>query len=133
MPMIVTWLAAGFGLRNLLLGTVAAAVLAPPLVAAPAEIAHILRAQIPDGISRDDRAAASVVANRFKQIRSPSLFIVGRDVSIAEGVGLVQISIFPDEQRFRDYFYDPIHLQIDRAGEEMRRNSPEGAGSARRW
>src|SRR6478609_4205754 len=126
MPMIGTWLAAGFDLRNLVLGTVAAAILAPPLVAAPAAIAHILRAQIPGDLGREESAAAFVVANRFKQIRSPSLFIVGRDVSIAEGSGLVQISIFPDEQRFRNYFYDPIHLQIDRAGEERRRNSPPG-------
>jgi hypothetical protein len=94
-------------------------------------IAHILRAQIPYDLGPEDRVAAFAIANRFKQIRSPSLFIVGRDVSIAEGVGLVQISTFADEQRFREYFYDPIHLQIDRAGEERRRNSPAEPG--RRW
>jgi len=115
--MIVTWLTA--------------ATLVPPLMAAPAPIAHILRAQIPDGLGREDRATAFVVANRFKQIRSPSFFIVGRDVSTAEGTGLVQISIFADDQRFRDYFYDPIHLQIDRAGEERSRSGPPGP--PRRW
>jgi len=98
---------------------------------APAEapIAHILRAQISDGQEID--ASAFVTANRFKQILSPSLFIVGRDVSTAEGAGLVQISLFADEHRFRDYFYDPIHLAIDRAGEERRRTAPTGPG--RRW
>ena len=94
-------------------------------------IAHILRAQISDSNSQEIGPSAFVTANRFKQIRSPSNFIVGRDISIAEGVGLVQISVFADEHRFRDYFYDPIHLAIDRAGEERRRNAP--AGPNRRW
>ena len=98
---------------------------------AGAPIAHVLRAQISDGSSQVVGASAFVTANRFKQIRSPSLFVVGRDVSIEEGVGLVQISFFADEHRFRDYFYDPIHLAIDRAGEERRRNAP--AGPSRRW
>lgn len=102
-----------------------------PDIPVGAPIAHILRAQISDGESEQIGASAFVVANRFKQIHSPSLFIVGRDVSNEQGVGLVQISAFADEQRFRDYFYDPIHLAIDRAGEERRKTAP--AGSGRRW
>ncbi len=94
-------------------------------------IAHILRAQISEGDGQEISASAYVIANRFKQIRAPSLFIVGRDVSTAPGVGLVQISGFADEHRFRDYFYDPIHVAIDRAGEERRRTAP--AGPSRRW
>jgi hypothetical protein len=103
---------------------------------AGAPIAHILRAQISTDDGQAIGASAFVVANRFKQIGSPSFFIVGRDVSTAEGVGLVQVSLFADEHRFRDYFYDPIHLAIDRAGEERRRNAPPGqapAGPGRRW
>jgi hypothetical protein len=96
-----------------------------------APIAHLLRAQISEGSGQEVGASAFVTANRFKQIRSPSLFVVGRDVSINEGVGLVQISFFTDEIRFRDYFNDPIHLAIDRAGEERRRSAP--AEPSRRW
>jgi len=116
--MVVIGRPTGYRLSRLLLGFVLSAIGAQSIAEHPAPIAHILRLRLPDGASQSDRAAAFVTANRFKQIRSTSFFVVGRDVSAADNIALVQISTFTDEQRYRDYFYDPIHLAVDRAGDE---------------
>jgi Stress responsive A/B Barrel Domain len=77
---------------------------------------HIIRIQMAPDVSPKLRAQIYTTMNRFKQIHSPSKFIVGRDIT-PEGeqhYDRTQISFLEGEKNFHDYFYDPIHLAADR-------------------
>ena len=86
---------------------------APPLAA------HLLRLGFDPAIAAETRAQIIRTTNRFKQIPGPRLFVVGLDVSAKRDFDIAQISLFDDNQAFRDYFFHPIHLAADREAETV--------------
>jgi hypothetical protein len=80
----------------------------------------VIRLGISRDISPELRAQTIRTFNRFKQIKAPRLMIVGRDVAVGGSeFEYAQISTFTTEARYREYFYDPIHLAADREAETL--------------
>ena len=77
--------------------------------------AHVIRLGFAKDISPELRAHHLLTFNRFKQIKAPRLMVVGRNVAIgSDEFEYAQISTFASESKYREYFYDPIHLEADR-------------------
>lgn len=82
--------------------------------------AHVIRLSLAKDISPELRAQYIRTSNRFRQIRAPHLMVVGRDVTVgADEFEYSQISTFTSVSKYRDYFYDPIHLAADREADTL--------------
>lgn len=84
-------------------------------------ICHVIRLKLSTRLSTSQRGQILATIHRFKQIKSPSKIIVGRDIAQpgTEQYDFAQISLFPDETTYYEYFYDPIHLAADREAAAM--------------
>jgi Stress responsive A/B Barrel Domain len=99
--------------------------------ATDATIMHVIRIKLGDNVDPALRRQLMASVHRFKQIRGPRAFVVGRDLAPAgaPSYDVAQLSLLQGAPGYRSYFYDPIHLAADREAQDAKPNPFAGVSS----